>query len=77
MSESERESERILFRSIVINVILYNNNYNVWIIRIDPGRPASIPCRSPWPVYSRLVQFVFQLCWYVPVAYHLSSFPTF
>ena len=25
--------------------------------------------------YSRLVHFVFQLCWYVPVAHHPSSFP--
>ena len=25
--------------------------------------------------YCRLVHFVFQLCWYVPVAHHPSSFP--
>ena len=25
--------------------------------------------------YNRLVHFVFQLCWYVPVAHHPSSFP--
>ena len=28
-------------------------------------------------LYSRLVHFVFQLCWYVPVAHHTSSFPPF
>ena len=26
-------------------------------------------------LYSLLVNFVFQLCWYVPVAHHPSSFP--
>ena len=49
-------------RSMRISVVC--NFLSSFFLTAQPGR-----------FYSRLVHFVFQLCWYVPVAHHPSSFP--